>query len=158
MKKWLVLIVIFLISACSTADVSQVPTPTLVPLPPTPQPNVVTFDGYECNLTAPAVLPIGKHSILLKNLSDEKMGLSTFLISPGHTYQELLDLQSEPGVAHPIPDWLLDNALKTGYQVEPNGDRIYTFVYTIAGEYMIDIGWSMPDSLWLCGTFQVIEE
>ena len=158
MKKWLVWIVIFLISACSTADVSQVPTPTLVPLPPTPQPNVVTFDGYECNLSAPAVLPIGKHSFLFKNFSNEEMGLWTNLISPGHTYQELLDLQREPGVPQHQPDWLLSNVQKTGYQVEPNGDKIYTFAYNIAGEYLILIAWEMPASLWFCGAFQVIEE
>jgi hypothetical protein len=151
MKKWLVLTVIFLISACSTADVSQVPTPT-------PQPNEVTFDGYECNLSAPAVLSIGKHSFLLKNLSDGEMALWAYSISPGHTYQELLDAQSEPGEIVHRPDWLLENVQKTGYQVEPNGDKIYTFAFPIAGEYLILIAWEIPASLWFCGTFQVIEE
>ena len=142
-------------SVWTATPVPSTATPTSTP---TPQPNEVTFDGYECNHSAPAVILGGKHTFILKNLSDGEMALWSYMISPGHTYQELLDLQIKPGVPQHQPDWLLPNVVKTGYQVKPNGDKIYTFAYTIVGEYLIVSAWEMPDSNWFCGNFQVIEE
>jgi hypothetical protein len=133
--------------------------PTHTPIPPTQilQPFVATFDGLECTISGPDEVPAGKYSILLKNLSDEKLALWTGLILDGHTYQDLLDLQSEPGKYYRKPDWLI-HPTNAGFRVEPNGDKVYTWLFNDPGEYVIDIGWSLPESLWFCGSFNVVKE
>jgi hypothetical protein len=133
--------------------------PTKTASPPTqiPQPFEAPFDGIECTISGPAEVSVGEYSILLKNLSDEKLALWTGLILDGHTYQDLLDLQSEPGKSFRTPDWII-HPISTGIRVEPNGDKVYSWLLNDPGEYVIDIGWSFPESLWFCGSFWVVEE
>lgn len=163
---------LILLAGCTGSDLQvSMPTHTTIPssptpLPPTqtaspptqiPQPFEAVFDGIECTHSGPAEVSAGEYSILLKNLSNEELGLWTGLILDGHTYQDLLDLQSEPGKYYRKPEWLV-YPTKTGFWDEPNDDKVYTFLFSEAGEYVIDVGWSLPESLWFCGSFWVVEE
>jgi cobyric acid synthase len=47
-------------------------------------------------------LPPGRYSFVLKNLSEEDVSLLIFRLPDGKAFQDLADLQSEPGVTGQI--------------------------------------------------------
>jgi hypothetical protein len=58
----------------------------------------VTFDeNYNCIVSGPTEVPTGDYLISLNNLSDIKVDLAVNHLIDDHTYQDLLDLQNEPG-------------------------------------------------------------
>ncbi len=66
----------------------------------------VTFDGEACTTEGPTVVPTDTHSFVLKDLTGEGLAdVRTMAIAEGHTYEDLLDLQSEPGEYVPLPEW-----------------------------------------------------
>jgi len=144
-------ITLILLAGCTGTDL-QVSMLTQIP-----QTFKATFDGIECTHSGPTEVSVGEYSFLLENLSDENLGLWTGQILDGHVYQDMLDLQSEPGKYFRKPDWFVDT-VSQGYRIEPNGDKVYAYKLLEAGEYVIDIGWSLPETLWFCGSFQVVDE
>lgn len=173
-KLFLAWLIIFLLalSGCS-GQAAQEPTPTNLPprptvteipptptsIPPTEIPIIfqLSFDGEECTLSGPAEVQPGEMSIRLVDLTDNDNGIWTGLITDGHTYQDLLDMQSEPGDYFRKPDWVV-YPTKTGAQKDSEGSRISTFNFTEAGEYNVNVGKSLPASLWFCGHFFVVDE
>ena len=165
-------ITLILLAGCTGTDLQvSMPTHTTIPSSPTPLPPTqtallptqlpqtfkATFDGIECTHSGPTEVSVGEYSFLLENLSDENLGLWTGQILDGHVYQDMLDLQSEPGKYFRKPDWFV-YTVSQGYRIEPNGDKVYTYKLPETGEYVIDIGWSLPETLWFCGSFQVVDE
>ena len=87
-------------------------------------------------------------------------GIYVSHLTDGHTYQELLDPQSEPGEYYPKPNWVV-YATKRDFEFERNEagtELAWTFFLEEEGEYAIYIGGSKPDDLWFCAPLQVVED
>jgi len=137
------------------------PTPTLLPgtptpVPPTPTPIVVTFDGNDCTVTGPTELPTGEHSFLLKDLSGQRQVLYVSHLLDGKTFQDMLDLQSEPGEWYPKPSWVIHPGRRPTERIA-EGEHLYTFVLNKEGEHSIELYASSPRSLWFCAPLKVME-
>ena len=162
------IVCVFLALLLMTACISAQPSPT--PVPPTPTPVsktlpeydpdtiIVTFTGDECTSSVPTELPVGEHQFVLRDLSENNplFGLWLGHLLDGHTYQDVLDLQSEPGEYYPKPSWLVHPRQKLVGQTWPI-DKVYTFYIENEGEYGIETGSDRPPILWWCGSFQVVE-
>jgi hypothetical protein len=127
------------------------PAATPTPIPPIE----VIFDGNECTVSGPTELPTGDHSFVLKDLSGQNQVLYVSHLLDGKTYQDLLDLQSEPGEYVPKPSWVVRAA--RGIRRNAKGERVYTFSLDKEGEHAIYIGSSHPLSLWNCAPLWVTE-
>lgn len=176
MAKYLLLSLTLFATACTTSQpiathtslpptlTSMPPTYTSLPpthtsLPPTqlPPPFEVTFDGNECIIAVPAELPAGKYSFVLKDLSGADMDFYLSLINEGHTFQDLLDMQSEPGEFYPQPYWTHHPTKLAQKWDESYGGTVYTFLLVEIGEYVSSVGRYDPDSNWYCAPFQIVE-
>jgi hypothetical protein len=134
-----------------------------------PETPTVTFDGDGCSYEGPTELQTGVHSIAFKDLRDQNqepyldLWFVVGLPHDGHTYQDVLDLQSEPGEYFAPPDWLKPPLFPSQPWVwaESAGARVYTLRYDKAGEYVlwVERSKSIPLSLfgsWICGSIQVV--
>jgi hypothetical protein len=136
--------------------------PAKTPIPPTPTAQLiaadfeVTSDGSECNVSGPSSVPPGKYRFILNNLgSDETVSLWWGRLDDSHTFQDLLDLQSEPGVFFGQPSWL-DVSTNHPHQLDTHSS-VYNVYLTEEGEYSIHIGGRRPTSLWFCAPLTVGE-
>jgi len=179
-KKLISIFFVFLLTACSqateipTATNSKEPTvtksaltKTLKPtntntpkltntdLPPTSTHQTidfeVTFDGNGCTVSGPTEVPIGDYSFFLNNTSDSRVKLIVTQLLDGHTYQDLVDLQTEPGDTFGIEYWMS----KPFYYTKDH--KIYIVSLDEAGEHGIGISVYNHVGIWLCVPFQVIE-
>jgi len=151
MKLTVILIFfVFLLTACTQAP--EVPTAIKIPAS-TPHTNdfEVTFDGNDCTVSGPTEVPIGDYSFLLNNVSGQKVLLGVTQFLDGHTFQDLIDLQTEPGDNFMIESWMS----KPSYYTK---DHItWTVSLDEAGEHGILISVYNHIGIWLCAPFQVIE-
>ena len=154
-------ILLALLTGCATPAL-ETTKPTSEPLPETViEMGEVIYDGTECNVSVPTELPPGRYSIVLKNLSEEEVKLWTQRITEGKTYQDLLDLQNEPGEYVPKPDWVV-SAIETGSaRDKPDGGKVYTYKFVSEGEYFVGL-WiyattTAPMKRWFCAPFLVKE-
>jgi hypothetical protein len=158
---WSVLIMLFLVG-CSA--------PTATPTPePSPETVVevgdVIFDGEECTFTGSPELSPGKYSFILKNLTEEDVNLFVSKHVGGKTFQDVLDLQGEPGESLPEPvyDELFDKVVEPGSaQYKPDGGEVHTYILKSEGEYIVGV-WifetAESDAMktWFCAPFWVVE-
>lgn len=136
--------------------IENTPKPTNTDLPPTSTPHTidfeVTFDGNGCTVSGPTEVPIGDYSFLLNNTSDSRVKLVVGQLLDGHTFQDLVDLQTEPGDNFMIESWMS----KPFYYTKDH--KIYFVSLDEAGdEHVISISVYNHVAIWLCVPFQVIE-
>lgn len=113
----------------------------------------VTFHGESCDVDAPDILPVGKYSFTLNNLSEStSLNLYVAKITDGHSYQDLLDFQNSPGEYFPKPDWLI-YAKKIG-SVDPSTGQVSYKITLEPGEHAIYV-WSRL--LWFCKPIMVVD-
>ena len=170
------LVLSFAVGSCGSSEqpeatsTSTLPTttiaaaPTTTPTTPAPRGTSapgdiidITFDGSRCTYSGTTVVPTGVHSFVVKDLTGEPPAdMRTMAIADGHTYQDLLDLQGEPGEYVPLPEWaewplttyqpvdreLADNESANQLILEP-------------GEHGITI--RTDDGLWFCGALTVTD-
>lgn len=167
---WVIVIALLLVGCGASASTPIPPTDTPTPVPLTPTPTseplpeydpdtiLVTFTGDECTSSVPAELPVGEHQFVLRDLSENnpEFILTILHLIDGHTYQDLLDLQSEPGVDSPHPDWARYIERKLVGGKWPN-DKVYIISFEKEGEYGLSTGALYREYLWFCGSFQVVE-
>ena len=135
---------VFLLTACTqTTEI-----PTTEPIEITFE---VTFDGNGCTVSGPTEVPTGDYSFLLNNTSDRRVKLVVGQLLDGHTFQDLVDLQTEPGDTFGIEPWMS----KPFYYTKDH--KIYTVSLDEAGEHVISISVYKHLGIWLCVPFQVIE-
>jgi len=146
---------LIVLAGCGPSAQPIPPTPTSTSLP-TPTPIVVTFDGNECTVSGPTELPTGEHSFLVKDLSGQGQYLYVSRLLDGKTFQDLLDLQSEPGEYVPKPSWVIWQGRRPTERIA-EGEHLYTFVLNKEGEHSIELYVSSPRSLWFCAPLKVIE-
>jgi len=173
-KTLISIFIVFLLTACSQAienptatntkvnptktlkpTITSTPKPTNTDLPPTSTPHTidfeVTFDGNGCTVSGPTEVPIGDYSFLLNNTSDSRVKLVVGQLLDGHTFQDLVDLQTEPGDTFGIEPWMS----KPFYYTKDH--KIYFVSLDEAGEHVISISEYKHVGIWLCVPFQVIE-
>ena len=174
MKKALVLLTMLLLTtACATTQPSltstplppteppptPLPEPTNTSIPPTQLPPLieVTYDGNECTVTGPTELPKGKHSFVLYDLSEHNAVLWVNFFLDRKTFQDYLDLQSEPGEYVSQPYWTVNPPLFGQAWDDSIGGEVYTLFLDKEGEYCIGVYDSSPESIWFCAPIWVIE-
>ena len=155
---WAILITLLLVGCGAPAA-----TPTSEPSPePVVEVGDVIFDGTGCTVSGSTELPPGRYSFVLKNLSEQSTGIFVSRLTDGKTFQDLLDLQSEPGEYVPEQDWL-KNAVERGIAWnKPDGGNVHTYLLIKEGEYAVSL-WSpatetAPMRIWFCAPFWVKED
>jgi hypothetical protein len=135
--------------------ITNTPKLTNTDLPPTSTHQTidfeVTFDGNGCTVSGPTEVPIGDYSFLLNNASDRRVKLVVGQLLDGHTFQDMVDLQNEPGDIFAIEPWMS----KPFYYTKDH--KIYIVSLDEAGEHVISISVYNHVAIWLCVPFQVIE-
>jgi hypothetical protein len=84
-KKWIILLSLLLVG-CNAAGTSQ---ESVIE---------VTFDGNDCIVSGPSELPPGEVITRFIDMTDLNAELWMVNLDEGKTFQDQLDLQSEPGV------------------------------------------------------------
>lgn len=152
---WAILIMLVLVG-CGAPAAAPTPIPATATLPLIPEIEV-TFDGNECTVSGPTELPMGNHSVVLKDLSEQKASLYVSRLVDGKTFQDLLDEQGEPGKYIQEISWLI-TAREPGVAWDrADGGEIHTYDLTNEGEHVLYIGTITPYSIWFCAPFQVRE-
>ena len=131
------------------------PRPTFTPWPTPSTYSEVSWDGNECVVTGPSVVPVGNHGVIWKNHTDQFFNLVVRYLHDGHTFQDLLDLQGEPGRMFPRPSWV-EEIEWTIRRDDPIGTDILTFHLNREGNY--DIHFWNSNFLWICGPLTAVEE
>jgi ABC-type transport system substrate-binding protein len=160
-----------LLAGCATAA-QETPAPERTPIPTsmptdtsepaaTPPPLdaaiEVTFDGNECTVAGPAELPRGEYNVILKYPSEGRVDLWMSFLQDGRTYQDLLDMQSEPGEYFQEPNWVLwDPRILRGWNESVDGE-IFTFMLNKVGEHVIYVGNYSPGAIWFCAPLMITE-
>jgi hypothetical protein len=100
---------------------------------------------------------VGEHSFVLIDLSEQNQEMYIARYLGGKTFQDLLELQSEPGEYFAKPSWAV-HPRQLGRPLDDSiGGKVYTFLFDVEGEYGIALGRNKPLSLWACGPLRVIE-
>jgi len=140
---------------CAAAT-PEAPTPEPTPIPEdtsdaSPPPIEITWDGNECIVSGPSEVPTGQYLFIWNNLSDEPaVEFWVSQILDGKTYQDVLDLQDEPGDYVPKPSFI-SNA--PGYF--DNDDEVWRIMLGESGDYYIVLG--HKHWMWHCVPLQVFE-
>jgi hypothetical protein len=141
---WAILITLVMVGCSTPADA--------------PAPDIeVIFDGNECIVSGPTKVTTGKLVIALKDLSGEIDDLQALRLLDGHTHQDLLDLQNEPGENNKehVPK---RQSLRIGKSWNDSiGGEVYPFYLYAEGEYSISIASFNLKRAWYCAPLKVIE-
>jgi hypothetical protein len=138
-----------------TPEHTVLPTQTLVPPTPSPQPVEalveVTLDGNDCTFSGPSEVPIGKINVAFDIKGDLKFGPWVDRFVDGKTYQDFLDIYIGPEESHPEPSWVEHPPYFT------KDHEVWTFTLDEVGEHAILVGSYEPWREYICGPFQVVE-
>jgi hypothetical protein len=140
----------------STLEAFALPTDTSIPSALTPQPAEITFEvvfdkNYHCTVVGPTEVPTGEYLFLLNNQSDRKVDIAVTLLIDGHTYQDLLDLQSETGVPFVKVYWMSQPYYYT------KDHQVWNYSFDETGEHVILILQHVFEGAWICDPFMVTE-
>jgi hypothetical protein len=147
------------IPATTIAAVTTATPTTLVPQTTSAVADIieVSFDGEVCTTVGSGVVPTGVQSFVLEDLSG--LGLAdvrTMAIVDDHTYQDLLDLQSEPGEYVALPQWA-EWPLTTFEPVDRELAENETGKTLILEPGQHGIVISTGQRSWFCGALEVTE-
>jgi hypothetical protein len=119
----------------------------------------VIFDGKDCTATGPAEVTAGEHSFVFIDRSEYEGELWLVNVDEGHTYQESLDLQSEPGEWYPKPDWHHYDYTASRESQQLDGERIDREVWKLdkVGLHVILCYVSSPQLIWFPAPIMVVE-
>lgn len=131
------------------------PLPTWTPWPTPSTQTEVTWDGNECVVTGPSVVPVGYHEFIWRDLTGHGYGLAVRYLHDGYTYQDLLDVQGGPGKMFSRPSWVeeIDGRYKRDDTI---GAEVLTYHLNRGGNY--DIHFWDTNSLWVCGGLTALDE
>ena len=157
------LLILFLLVGCS-APATPTPIQPTETSSPTPVPEIVaefeiTFDGKDCTATGPTEVPAGKHTFSFIDISDMKGELYLINLDDDKTFQDNLDLQSEPGEWYEKQPWAHYDANYTYESQESNGKRVSfeTWLLDKVGEHTILCFSDNPLKLWFAAPIIVVE-
>lgn len=165
---WMLVLIGWLLSAfisgcAAPAQETPLPEPTLPPAqtsePPTPLPEPteikfeVTFDkNHNCIVSGLKEVPLGDYQFVLNNLSGLQVDVAVTHLIDGHTYQDLLDLQSAYGEPFVKVYWMSQPYYFT------KDHKVWNYTFDEAGEHVILILKHVFEGIWICDPFQVIED
>ena len=155
---WSILIMLLLVGCGAPAA-----TPASEPSPePVVEVGDVIFDGTECTVSGSTELSPGRYSFVLRDLSEEDVHLFVDRLTDGKTFQDLLDLQSEPGEYFTAPDWTTGVLEPGSAWNKPDGGEVHTYILTSEGAYFVGV-WSWQtettsQKVWFCAPFWVKED
>ena len=170
------LLVLMLVAACATTQ----PAPTSTPVPPTELPPTplleptntprplkptktplssplfeVLFDGTDCTVDGPTELPPGDYVFTFIDESDWKGEVYLINIDEDKTFQDNLDLQSEPGDWYAKQSWAhYDVDVSSLYDLPEDeaseGRRVHTSAWRLnkVAEHTILCFVDSPRKLW----------
>jgi hypothetical protein len=119
----------------------------------------VTFDGKTCTVSGPTELPVGEVTTKFIDLSDLGGELWLVYLKEGKTFQDHLDLQSEPGEWYPKPPWVSYDSRVTGESQESKGKRVDTETWKLdrVGEHTFLCYVPSPSMLWFAAPLMIVE-
>ena len=119
----------------------------------------VLWDGSKCVVGGPEEVPIGNYQFVFKDpfndVPEQRQDLWISNLIDGHTFQDFIDKQSEPGEYIGKPSWLIHANGMRKWDDEI-GAEIVTFDLGLEGEYAIYLG--NNTSIWLCRPLMVVKE
>ncbi len=119
----------------------------------------VTFAGDGCTVSGPDQLPVGTGEFVVTNLTDEFLQLYVGPLDSGYDFQDLIDLQQQPGEMLPQPTWLHHAveliAAPTGKTLEPNQSEWAFLLDQPEKNWVILLAAGQEDSLWFCSGLDV---
>jgi hypothetical protein len=147
--------------------------PTATPVPPTTTPTatveptpeppfegiVVTYNGRGCTVSGPTELPAGDYQFKVENLTRQMGTLRVDYNLCGQPFQELVEIQGEPG-RNFLPGEFLFNAPQVEHTMVRNqstGEFVYTYFLHAVGEYSVAISDGVSLTYWLCDPLEVTE-
>lgn len=116
----------------------------------------VKFERNNITYSGPAELPLGDHIFVLKDMSRKDQVLYISLLLDGKTLQDMIDLQSAPGVYYPKPSWVI-SIEKQKVKKIAEGETAYTFSLNEDGVHAIYTYSPSASSLWFGSSFKVIK-
>jgi len=131
------------------------PLPTWTPWP-TPSTQIeVTWDGTECVVTDPSEVPVGYNEFIWRDLTDQGCNFAVRYLHDGYTYQDLLDIQDEPGKFMPSrASWVEE--IEGRYRRDDSLDaEVYTYHFDQEGN--CDIHFWDSTFLWVCGGLTAVD-
>ncbi|MCK4516777.1 MAG: hypothetical protein KAU31_16060 [Spirochaetaceae bacterium] len=118
----------------------------------------ITFDGTDFSYVGPNELAAGTYSFVFRNLSEDKIDLYISTLSDGKTYQNLVELQREPGEYWPKPEWVTHDREVGITDIRADGSELHIFMLTREGRHAIYLGRNHPFGLWLCAPLLIVGE
>ena len=116
----------------------------------------VTFERNNITYSGPDELQPGDHIFVLKDMSRKDQVLYISLLIDGKTLQDMIDLQSAPGVYYPKPSWVI-SLEKQKVKKIAEGVTAYTFSLNEEGVYAIYTYSPSTSSLWFGSSLKVIK-
>ena len=119
----------------------------------------VTFDGNDCTVTGPSELPPGEHTFTFVDQSEWEGELWLVYLDEGKSFQDNLDMQSEPGEWHPKQSWAHYDSVVSRESRETDGERIDTETWSLnrVGEHTILCYVDDPRLLWFAAPLMIVE-
>jgi hypothetical protein len=145
----------FVVEDSPDNEISATPEPTVTPWP-TPQISIeVSWDGSECVVTGPSEVPVGYHEFIWSDQTDRSYAFAVRYLHEGYSYQDLLDVQGEPGKFFSRPSWV-EEVESIDRWDEAVGAELHTYHLEHEGNY--DIHFWNSEFLWVCGGLTAVEE
>ena len=120
----------------------------------------VTNDGKGCTVSGPTELPPGEHTFTFIDKSEWKGELYLSYLESGKTFQDNLELQSEPGEWYPKPPWVQYDIDISHKSQELDEKRVDTDIWRLdkVGEHTILCYVDDPRHLWFAAPIMIVEE
>ena len=122
----------------------------------------VPFDGAGCTVSRESV-PAGEWAFVVTDNSDVGVDINNLYVSSlidGHTFQDVLDLQTEVGGPpnyYPKPDWVVyeETSWAARRDIELAENQSATMRVLTAGTDAVYL-YTRDDELWFCAPLEVI--
>ena len=116
----------------------------------------IMFDGVECEVNGPSEVAAGTYPFVITDVSGvEGVDVRTMVIGEGHTYDDVLASQSEPG-QYFTPPWVeLSPIAFVAFDGELQENQTVKTLDLEIATHAITIGTGSPSGVWVCGELQV---
>ena len=116
----------------------------------------IVFDGVACEVNGPTEVVAGAYPFVITDVSGmEGVDTRTMVIGDGHTYDDVLASQSEPG-EYFVPPWVeLSPIAFIAFDGELQENQTVKTLELEVATHAITVGTGSPSGVWVCGELQV---